>query len=215
MTESKGDLDVIEPVADHVERHIGKIATVLHELYSPDIHLDVNVVEPTMERPYYVLVTSGMSEKPMTVPEDAADGRYAELMICLPKDWPFSQEAFKDERNWWPIRMLKGLARYPHTNETWLYGGHSMIESDPPKPYAPNTAMNSVVLLKPRLFPESAHIIPLGKYKQALLWVAYPLYQNELDLKLEEGSDHLEELFETNGVSELLDVRRASVVKVN
>jgi hypothetical protein len=136
---SKGDVSIITSVSKHIETHLGEIAWVMHEKESPLVHVDVYVVRPTKEREHQYLVTSGMSEKSMPVPAGASDGRYAELILGLPPDWPLSQDAFKDEANWWPIRLLKGLARYPHENKTWLYTGHSIPWSTPPKPYADNT----------------------------------------------------------------------------
>jgi hypothetical protein len=94
---SRGDISVVESVGDPIERHFGKISWVMHEKESPDIHVDVYVIEATPERNYKRLVTSGMSEKPMTVPPQISDARYAELTLCLPSGWPLSMEAFKDE----------------------------------------------------------------------------------------------------------------------
>jgi Suppressor of fused protein (SUFU) len=143
---------------------------VLHEKESPDIHVDVYVVYPTPERNYHYLITSGMSEKPMPVPDGAADGRYSELILGLPPDWPLSMEAFSDEANYWPVRLLKGLARYAHDNKTWLYAGHSILWSDPPKPFASNTRMAAVLLMRPRLVPEEAQIVHVRKNKRIRLW---------------------------------------------
>lgn len=38
-----------------------------------------------------------------------------ELMIDLPTDWPLEMESLRDERNFWPIRILKILARFRGT----------------------------------------------------------------------------------------------------
>jgi hypothetical protein len=208
---SKGNVSIITSVSKHIETHLGEIAWVMHEKESPLVHVDVYVVKPPKERKHQYLVTSGMSEKSMPVPAGASDGQYAELILGLPPDWPLSPEAFRDEANWWPIRLLKGLARYPHENKTWLYAGHSIPWSDPPKPYAENTKMTSVVLLRPRLIPEEGHIIHVSKRKHIRLWGVFPLYQEEEDLKVRDGSDKLEELFDKNGVTELLDPARPSV----
>ena len=37
----------------------------------------------------------------------------AELAIALPADWKLDQESMKDEKWYWPIRLLKSLARLP------------------------------------------------------------------------------------------------------
>src|SRR5262249_26066204 len=70
-----------------IERSFGPIAWVSHEVASPVVHIDVHVVEPSSQRPFYTLVTSGMSDQPMTVPDKALEAGHhelAELMICLP-----------------------------------------------------------------------------------------------------------------------------------
>jgi hypothetical protein len=105
-----GDTENLEHITNHVERYIGKIETVWHEIISDLVHIDVHWVQPTAERPYHTLVTSGMSDRPMTVPEGAENFCYGELVLCLPQEWPISEGAFKDEKNYWPIRLLKGTA---------------------------------------------------------------------------------------------------------
>src|SRR5437764_869184 len=81
-----GDNENIDRVSEHVERHFGKIEMVWHEMVSDVVHIDVHWVKPTPERNYHALVTSGMSDRPMTVPEGAEAFRYSELLVCLPPD---------------------------------------------------------------------------------------------------------------------------------
>ena len=95
----------IEEISDHIEKHIGKIHQVFHELVSDQVHIDVYWVKPTPKRPFHTLVTSGMSDKPMNTPDGVDDCDFAELSICLPEDWKVSQEDFKDEKNYWPVRL--------------------------------------------------------------------------------------------------------------
>ena len=83
-----GDPETIEAVSAHVERHLGRIGVVFHEIVSDLVHIDLLHVPPTRERPFHTLVTCGMSTRPMNVPEDAEELRYAELMLSLPPDWP-------------------------------------------------------------------------------------------------------------------------------
>ncbi|GAB3716522.1 hypothetical protein GCM10028815_34670 [Mariniluteicoccus flavus] len=59
---------LIEARDAHLSQHLGTDWSVLHELASVGIHLDVYVFPPTPERPHLTLVTSGMSDLPMTVP---------------------------------------------------------------------------------------------------------------------------------------------------
>lgn len=102
----------LEAIEAHIKAHAGKVDTVWHEILSDIVHIDVHVVKPTADRPYYTLITSGMSDLPMKAPEKVGDCRFAELMICLPADWPMTQEAWNDPRHYWPIRALKFLAGF-------------------------------------------------------------------------------------------------------
>src|SRR5262245_47919354 len=112
---AEADLEGISALLD-VE--IGNAGPVLHEITSSLIHLDVLTFGPTAQRDTHLLVTCGMSALPMVAPE--GEGRFMEVCIELPSHWPLSAEAFKDARNYWPIRLLKEIGRYPHVNETWL-----------------------------------------------------------------------------------------------
>ena len=63
---------------------------VFHELLSDLVHIDVHVICPDEELPFYVLYTTGMSDLPMSLPEEIADRedlKYAELYMLLPGDW--------------------------------------------------------------------------------------------------------------------------------
>ena len=115
-----GDGENIEHISNHVERHYGKIETVWHEIISDLVHVDVHWVQPTAERPYHTLVTSGMSDRPMTVPEGAEDFRYGEVMLCLPSEWKISKEAAILTASLWsdlpklpPRRQRAGLRSFP------------------------------------------------------------------------------------------------------
>jgi hypothetical protein len=208
---SKGDVATIRSVGDHIEAHFGEIEWVMHEKESPVVHIDIHVVRPREIEECRYLVTSGMSERAMPVPKGASDGRYAELMLALPADWPLSPEAFEDEAEYWPVRLLIGIARYPHLNKTWMYEGHSIHWSIPLAPFARNTEMTSVVLLRPRLIPEVDQVVHVSKKKRIRFWGVYPLYHEEADLKERQGSGKLDELFDLNGVTELLDPKRRTV----
>ena len=162
-----GDPEHIERISEHIERHFGPVAGVYHELISDLVHIDVHVVNPTPQRNCYTLVTSGLSEAPMSVPEGLEALRFAELFIQLPPTWPLHElnkvaarrreespaEAAAAERWYWPIRWLKTLARLPHEYDTWLGEGHTVPNGDPPEPYAEGTALCGAMLVEPTLVP--------------------------------------------------------------
>ena len=202
----------LQAIDDHVAEHIGKIENVWHEIVSDLVHIDVHVVPPRPERPYYTLVTSGMSDLPMNAPEGAEDWKFAELMLCLPQDWPLTVEAFKDERNYWPVRWLKTLARFPHEYETWLSVAHTIPNGDPPEPLADNTALAGFMLVPPLTTSVEFHELLVPPLRTIHFHAVLPLTAAELSFKLKHGADALMERLEKAKVTELLDIRRKSVV---
>lgn len=73
----------------HIDKYFGKSKNVFHEIASPDIHVDIYIIEPTRKRNYYTLITGGMGAHQMNVPQELAEYKLerAELVIYLPADW--------------------------------------------------------------------------------------------------------------------------------
>ena len=208
-----GDSENIDRISAHIEANVGPVANVFHEIISDLVHIDIHIVEPSAARNFYTLVTSGMSDRAMNVPEGAEECRHAELLICLPPDWPMGEEAWKDEENYWPVRTLKFFARFPHEYQTWLGALHTIPNGNPPKRFAGNCPMSGVILLPPVTLPESFHQLDIGGGKSVNFLSVIPLHADEMDLKLKQGADALFDGFERDGVTEILNPQRPSVVK--
>lgn len=207
-----GDPALIEAVSNHVTRWIGPITVVFHEHVSRLVHVDVYYVASTGNRPVEILVTSGMSELPMTTPKDHDVPRFAELIAILPAGWPLLGEAAKDERNYWPVRLIKQLARYPHEHKTWLGSGHSLNEGkDPAEPFAPNTRLSAVIILESNSVPKQFQILHGPGGRKIHFLVVCPLYWEELQLKLRDGTHALIDAFAAHSVTDLIDPHRANV----
>lgn len=202
----------LEEISAHVERHIGKIGVVLDEIESPLIHLDVLHVPATKDRPYQVLVTSGVSDLPMKTPEGLEKYRRVELLIALPENWPISKEAIQDEANWWPIRWLKLVGRLPHENESWIWWGHTIPNGDPPEPIA-NTKFVGVMLSPPYWLPRDFFELTVKSGETIGFYSVVPLYAEEMALKLKSGSDELEARFEQQEVDFVLNLARPNVAR--
>lgn len=54
----------VEEISAHIERHLGPVDSVYHEILSDTVHIDVHIVKPTESFPFHRLVTSGMSDLP-------------------------------------------------------------------------------------------------------------------------------------------------------
>jgi hypothetical protein len=206
-----GNQETIERIGRHIEQYVGTPGNVFHELLSDLVHIDVHMVEPTTERNYFTLVTSGMSDRAMKAPDERSDCQYAELVVCLPRSWPLSQKDFEDENNYWPIRWLKILARLPHEYQTWLFGSHTVPNGDPPKPFAKNTGLCCALLLRPVLFAEEFLTLTVNADKTIHFLSFVPIYREEMELKMREGLAPFLERLENAGVTELLDLQRPNV----
>ena len=202
--------ECIEEISDHIEKHIGSIATVYHEIVSDTVHIDIHHVKPTDARPFHTLITSGMSDLPMGVPAEADSTKYMELMFTLPADWRVTEESLK----WsWPVRELKFLARFPHKFNTWLGRGHTIPNGDPAESFAENTLLNGVILLPSLNVPPKFNRLEVNEGKVIEFYSVLPLYEEEMNLKLRKGSSELLHRFYKHDISDIVDIKRKNVAK--
>jgi hypothetical protein len=205
----------IQAISDHIERRIGRIQTVFHEIVSDDLHIDVHHVKSSWLRRYEVLVTSGMSALAMKVPADSNEPCFAEIVTVLPRGWPLTYDAFADERNYWPVRLMKTLARLPYLGNTWIGFGHTVANSEAEedlKPYAPSTNLCAAAILPPSSLGEAAWCLERPDGQNIFFWAAVPLHLAELKFKMEHGIDALLDLFDKHGVTDRIRPERPSVV---
>ena len=188
----------MEAVEEHISECFGPVEHVFHELVSPDIHVDVCVVEPAEERDYITLVTMGMGAHRMNLPEELASQglERAELAIALPPDWPLDEESMKEERWYWPVRLLKTLARLPIECDTWLGWGHTM---DNQQPFAEDTELCGAILIAPQGAAEGAESCVLPNGEPVNFYQVIPLYRSEMEFK--QGCSAEELLDRLEGVS--------------
>ena len=178
-------------VEQHIKNTFGAFENVFHELVSPDIHVDICVVPPSEERDYYTLVTMGMGAHRMNVPEELAEYKLerAELAIALPTDWKLDEESLQDERWYWPIGLLKVLARLPIANDTWLGFGHTM---DKQSPFAEGTKLCAAILVGPQdVVWKGGEVCTLPSGEEVNFYQVIPLYHNEVEYKIEHDADAL------------------------
>ncbi len=201
----------IEAIVEHFSRFVAPPTTVYHEIISSNVHVDVHIIPGDDERPL-TLFTTGMSDRAMAIPAGAEEFAYAELMIRLPADWKLDQ--LEDPRWYWPVRWLKMLARMPHDLSTWLGFGHTIPNGDPATPLADNTELCGMLLLPPISFPREAYSVTAPSGRVINLWALYPVYDDEMKLKLKRGTDALLDAFERAKVSDVVAIdRRSSVAR--
>lgn len=179
-------------VSDFIEDTFGEYAEVFHEIVSPDIHIDIAIIPPAENRNYYTLCTMGVGAHRMNVPDQY---RYeyllaerAELLIYLPADWDLAEDSLNDERNYWPIRLLKDFARMPIETDSWVAWGHSLSHPDS-EPFADNIPYNSALLLCPQPDIYDRISLPLSTGKSVDFFQVFPLTSEEMEYKLRCAND--------------------------
>ena len=200
-----------DSVAEHIARHFGDFPNVYHELVSPDIHVDICLIPPRRDHDYHTLVTMGMGAHEMDVPEEAESTlRRAEVMINLPRDWKLDEASLQDSRWYWPIRMLKDVARLPVSTGCWLGWGHT-VGMDEGERYDESTDMCGCILLNPGVFGEDSYICNLPDGDGVEFFQIVPLYAEEIQYKIENGAEALLDIT-NDDLLEIIDPQRLNAV---
>jgi hypothetical protein len=201
-------------ITDHIQKYFGADFFVLDEKKSSTVHVDVHVVRPTPARPYFTLLTSGMSDLDMRMPKGLEDLALAEVCLCLPNDWPLAIDDFRwrEPRYFWPIAILKQAAKYPHINQTWFSWGHTVGSAEQPEPFCAETRFTGLMFIKPATFPEGADAVETKDGRTIHYLGLIPLLEPEMKFKHKFDSDTLEEKLIAADITELLNSERSSVV---
>jgi hypothetical protein len=174
-------------------------------------YIDVHRVNPSAEFPFIRLITSGMSDLLMSVPPEVDVPRYVELMITLPGDWKLDEESLKNEAWYWPMRLIKILALFPHKHGTWLGWGHTIPNGDPPKPYAHNTKLCGALIWPPVSSPDGFRTLTINSLKVIHFFAVVPLYEEEMNLKLRSGMKALLKKLGEAKISDIVNISRPNV----
>jgi hypothetical protein len=200
-----------EEISNHIELHLGPIKSVIHEIASDTVHVDVHIVPPQPQFPYYRLITSGMSDIPMVVPNQDCQ-RFAELLITVPAEWDFDHYNDNNERWNWPISLVRYLARFPHKYNTWLGWGHTIPNGNPATPFDSSTQFCGAIIIPSVSVPSDFHQLVINKTKTIQFFSVVPLYEIEMEYKLKKGTDQLLDLFDEYKINDIVNINRNPVV---
>ena len=186
-------------ISEYIEKHFGAFDDVLHEIASPDVHLDIAMIPASEDRNYITLCTIGAGACPMHIDEDTrvqyALPERAEYVLFLPPDWKIDNESLKDERYYWPFRVLKDTARLPIWTESWLGYGHT-VSPEEGKLLTESMPYDSVLLTFPVPEFDIMQYADLSSGKSVCFFQIHPLTPDELEYKTEYGtSDLLERIY--------------------
>jgi hypothetical protein len=154
------------------------------------------------ERDFYTLVTSGMSDAPMRVPDSAPFSR-AELVLYV--DNPTDEH----------VALLRWLAGLPHIQRrTWYGFGTTMPNGNPPQPIFEDSDLDCFIFLHSDVGRDDNlhNKLVLDGDPTALLWVV-PITEAECQFILDESPDEFQDLLDRKKHPPVLDEGRRSYIK--
>ncbi len=184
---------------------------MFHEIISTDIHLDVHVVEPSVDDPNYTIFTTGMSDLPMNMPkellQDYSHLQRTELVMFVPSTWEIEKIANKDVSNeiYWVVGLIKSMARFPHEYKTWISHGHTIPNGSEYTPFASNTKLSCSLM-------RFLCAIETHDDNALSLLQLVPITKEEAEYKLEFGADALVEKLDEASALNVIIADRDSVV---
>ncbi len=215
--ERRRSLELYEPrdltVAEaHIREYFGEPIRIFRDPNPNGISIDIILIPPTDDHNCFTLVTLGMGAHMMTLPDDLISeelGR-AELLVCLPTEY-VNADAPDEERAvpLWAIHMLRGIARLPLTESSWLGWGHT-VASDWKDPEG-RIKFNGAVLVTPGKFGQDASICHLPSGDDLNFYQLVPLYADEIKYKLRTDVDALLDCFSDDMLA-VIDPGRPPVV---
>jgi hypothetical protein len=215
----------LDDITRHLEENFAQEPSVLHEIISETVHVDIHVFKPTAERESLILVTSGMSDLDMIVPDDAEpkqDYQLAELLVQLPPDWPIdllgadqhANETSEVEETFLPVSWLKHYARMPHEHETMLTWWQTSQNGNPASPIGPKTDMCGFLFTPPFFcLEDSAWTIPTANGRNVRLINLVPILRDEIVFAINNGAYDLCEKLNHSGSMFGFDLKRTSSLK--
>ena len=190
------------------EKLLGKPLGVSHELLPLIPHIDVYTFKRISKKDghdqvVYALVTGGMSDLEMTLPQRA------------PKDVPRRVELifYCAEPRAEYISTLRWIAHFPHNAKSWLGQGHTMPNGNPPEPFWGSKELDTLLFMPTIVARDQSLPFELQIEGQPVhfLWVV-PLTTAECNYKLEKGFNAILDLFEENRHPHIFDPTRKSYV---
>lgn len=190
-----------QTIQDHIIKHYGNISRTVMVKECERLDLNLYVIEPTKERDFYTVVTSGMGAYKMDLPDDFKDDNVdrIELLIYLGSNWDidgaFKQSSgsstgliidgkvtplFSNINAQWnyPIQILKNLAQAPVNNESYFVMGNIM---DDETPFSDSTHDSGGILIFPAYTTEEGQVCTLPDGQKVGFLQVMPITTNEIE----------------------------------
>jgi hypothetical protein len=157
-----------------------------------------------------LIMTNGLSDYSMPVPEKYKGRENNELYFCLPSYWDW--QALENPSMNWIYPWIRKMAKHVVDKATWFGHGHTFPNGKELSSISATMKQDHFILLDPILL--SNELCPLECGAKSIHFLAIvPIFKDEMDYKQARGTFKLLQKLNSAGVTELLDDYRSSVFK--
>lgn len=193
---------------DELSRRFGEHR--VHDLPVVKGEIPLLLLDLELKSPVNVIVTNGLRNYKMPVPEKLKGREYNEIYFCLPSYWEWD-DLENPKRNW-VYNWIQRLAKFVVDKETWFGNGHTMPCGKEMTELSETMKQNHFFLSDPILLTEELEPIMIGEREVHFLAII-PIFADEMDYKQGKGTFKLSQKLAQAGVTEKLDDFRSSVLK--
>lgn len=172
-------------------------------------HIELLEINLELRSPTTLLMTNGLSNYNMPVPEKFKDYKNIELYFCLPSYWEVHKD---DEKFNWPYTQIQKLATHLLDKQTWYGAGHTFSNGNPPEAFSETMKQNYLLLAAPIMLEEHLQPVIINN-KEVHFLAIVPIYEDEFEYKMGKGYFKFIRKYRAKNNDELLDDFRLSVRK--
>jgi hypothetical protein len=178
------------------------------ELPVADGDIPLLILDLELKSPVTVIMTNGLSQYRMPVPEKHLGQERCELYFCLPSYWDWEKVDIPGLN--WPFQWIQRLGKHLLERETWYGAGHTFPCSE--EGLSETMKQSYFMLSNPILLEDE--LAPISDAEGNIHFLAIvPLFKKEFEYKQSHGTVKLLRNLNTHGVSEKLDDFRGSAMK--
>lgn len=163
-----------------------------------------------LNSPVTILMTNGLSDYTMPVPEKMMGREHNELYFCLPSYWEWDD--LENPKMNWIFAWIQRLSKYVVENKTWFGHGHTMPCGQEMEALSETMRQNHFFLSDPMLLENELEPLVIDG-KEIHFLAIIPIFGEEMDYKQGKGTLKFQQKLRNNGITEKLDDFRGSVLK--
>lgn len=182
----------------------------VHDLKVSEGEMPLLLLDLEIDSRVTIVMTNGLSNYKMPVPEKLAGREFNELYFCLPSYWEW--DAYDNPQMNWVYKWIQRLAKYVVENKTWFGNGHTMPCGKDMEELSSTMKQNHFFLLDPILLEEALRPVTLQE-KEINFLAIIPIFADEMDYKQGKGTFKLAQKLRSAGVTEKLDDFRATSLR--